>query len=361
VSPAQGNAAVVHKLGVNTNEQQLMALPDPTPIETESGQRMTAGEAKQALQTRRARRAQVRRPPVPQNPKGQAQTVAAVAQVSRATVFRTASAPPPNNMGSAQFSPCGMSVNSQRAFTAVNGVTSGVVFTPGGSYKFSGCGFGTKRGSVQLTGGSGGGWSNTSLVIQTWTNDTITATVDNNLSNIGDQANVVVVITDGTNPQLQLQQSGHSFAAATAVVPLPSIGTYFLPGDKNRNPQVQSPGAAGASLSVSYWFNSSTQFCPANFPTDTLLLSKVPLKQGFTFDHLDVTNETKASPDDGSFEYRLLNKFGSGWGQNGDFNVTPQVLQIYEKKDLFLGGDSQCLTVYDVTVYVKGPRGLPPL
>src|SRR5262249_37474231 len=160
-------------------------------------------------------------------------------------------------------------------------------------------------GNVQLTGGSGGGWQSVSLVIQSWNNDAIVAKVDSNLAGVTDQANVIVVITDANNAVLQ--QGGHSFTAAQVVTPLSASPGLLVSGNKLTTVNVASPGTGGATFSVSYSYTSGTQFCPADRPVDTLLLSKLTLKPGFSIDHVDVVNRVVAPQDSGDEEYRLLN------------------------------------------------------
>jgi hypothetical protein len=353
-------------------EQQFRTLSDATIIETELGQRMTVAEAKQKQGARKLRIAQTRKSgitrnpnaPVVSNPRTLSAPSPSPAALAPGAVGGRVTPPLPAGLGGAlgggpvQFSGCGATATTQRYFSAVNGASSGVSFTPGGAYKFSGCGFGTAKGTIQLTGGSGGGWQSVSLVVQSWSNDTIVAKVDPNLSGVTDQANVIVVITDAKNGVLQ--QGGHSFTAAQVVTPLTSLPASFVVSGLKSQASVQAPGAAGATFSVSSYFDPGTQYCPHDFPEDTFLLSKVVLRPGFTIDHVDAVNRDVAQPDDGSYEYRLLNGFSSAW-KGDDFTVAPQVLQVYEKRDIFLGGSSMCGATYDVTVYVRGPKGMPAL
>ena len=369
-----GGAAAVPKLGVNVTEQQLMSLPDGTIVETELGQRLTAAEARRLLLARKQTLAQRKRTiarnahalaqssprPLP-GPKPAGPPPGLNQNASQALAGRAVQPPPPPagaSAGDAQFSGCGMSATTQRYLSAIN-VTSGAVsFTPGGAYKLSGCGFGGKPGSVQLTGGSGGGWQSVSLVVQSWSNDTIIAKVDTNLSGVSDQANVILVVTDANNGVLQ--KSGNSFTAAQVVTPLTALPGLLVSGNKSAQVNIASPGTAGATFSVSYGYPSATQFCPADRPSDTILLSKANLKPGFVIDHVDVFNRVVAPQDVGDDEFRLLNGFSFGWN-GSDFTITPQILQDYTKQNLFIGGNSYCSTVYDATVFVRGPKGMAAL
>jgi hypothetical protein len=285
---------------------------------------------------------------------------APIAASTRIVAARPTAGAAPGLSGAADaYQACGMTAQVQRYLTSVNGLSSGAAFTPDSTYKIAGCGFGTKKGTVALTGDSSGGMFNVSLLIESWANDAIGVRVDPKLSGVADQTNVVLVVTPSEGGALQ--QGGHSFVAATEEVVLKSVPPAWLVSSSLRQPAtVKSPAPNGTTLEVSNYFEAGTQFCPREVTTDVLHLSQLVLKNGYWVDRATVENllpQDLTQPADPSPS--LFHNLGFGW--NGDdLQVSPQWLEWYFPKNLFVGGYSHCDTRYRVTVYLRGPRGLPP-
>jgi hypothetical protein len=89
-------------------------------------------------------------------------------------------------------------------------------------------------------------------------------------------------------------------------------------------------------------------------------MSQLALKPGFVVDRFDVRNLSDNQPGGNVKEVRQQTDFAFS-RQGSDLVISPAWISDYYVRDGVIGGDSRCRAVYEVDVYVKGPRGFSPL
>jgi hypothetical protein len=239
----------------------------------------------------------------------------------------------------------------------VNGKIDGTVFTPDPTYNLytiKGCNFGTQQGQLHLYGAFKS--SQIPLLVNFWSDDSIVATMDPNLSGEVDQNNVHLVLVQANGQQID--RGGEQFYAAREIKTLSSIPpdwiTFGQVRDASGWPVTPSYGATLPSIVVSR--TSSNRFSGGQ---DYYNFNR--LKHGFTtysfqFGYYPVTctDDTVQTTlyTDGSFQPE--------WDGN-NIRVTLGAQTCHFGPYFLLPAYDEAASSYVLAVQVSGPRGVDPL
>jgi len=383
-----GGAPRVITVPPNTPLSAYVNDPDNTILVLPGGRRMTVAEVKTLIaelkeRRRLGRKAKPSLPPVTvTSSSGKAaalryQTVLSDANAAsqpvsstpvRETMMRPVPAPTTGTFVPPHFGETGVlantppeCLNTPPHIKTVNRKTSGVAFTPGGSYRIVGCFFGRSPGIVTLQGGSGGG--SFTLNVATWTDTEILATLPATITGVPDQASALIVVTPSAGSAVQ--QGGHSFVAARETMLLQTLSQGdFRSVSGPYGPAAFSLSSAGVNNgSVDYSSGDVGGHCDMATPrVDLFDGSRIPLAPGFGIFSIAVTNMTDQSQvNDNDYEDHITAPLSIKDLGGNQVEIDYQLHSEYEKVQLFLGGDSECDGSYEVAVTVIGPRGVAPL
>jgi len=268
----------------------------------------------------------------------------------------------------------------------VNRQSSGVVFTPDPQYNLytiSGCGFGDQQGDVHIYGHFKS--QNIKMNVEFWSNASIVAAVDPNVSGELDQDGVTLVVKPAGGAQTQM--GGNRFYAARETVQLPALA----PGDFAPNlasaalssrvngvggvvhgvsqcgmpPDFSSPANAGGNW-MAHVVRTGDQARPSSVCEDADLFTFNDLTPGFTTDSFQFawTELTQSQ----------CNAKGTALGGNpGRLSYTGQwdgqwsgdnikiLYRVQECDPTSVAAVSRIYSsVYWLNVWVTGPRGVNP-
>ena len=278
-------------------------------------------------------------------------------------------------VGKTAIDPCTAQGAAAHGIGTVNNRTSGIVFTPAGSYRITGCGFGSQRGTATLRVRSTGGQTlEFDLTPKTWVSNAIDTTLAPDITGVLDSSSATVLVkgSDG----VEVAQAGHSFRAARERVMLTRAPpSWYIPATtswgsgKFVTPSWGTGVAPTGGVQATQWIGAGgnrDDFCPA-WPAygydDQWKIPPGDLKPGFVVevpieavDQLhtaDINNSDAQYTNFGHFNPRVVQNY-TLVGLHG--------LSTYYKSQVFGGnGNSRCVTFYYVRIWVTGPRGVAPM
>lgn len=269
--------------------------------------------------------------------------------------------------GNTTVDPCTVPGAPAHVLGAVNNRTSGIVFSPAGSYHITGCGFGSQRGTATLRVRTTSGQTlefDLTPKPGAWAPNAIDATLAADISGVADTQSATVVIKG--NDGVEVSQEGHGFRAARERVMLTSarkswytpaknpwgIGAFGQPTSNDKATQFVSGGSV-VDGSCQGWSSSGYQ--------DRWTVPPADLKPGFVLDSIEVVDDVKTpNSDNDSTQTTNFGKFGVR-SQGGTTYVQLHGLSVYTKAVGLISGSSSCTYRYHVRNWVIGPRGVPPM
>lgn len=271
-------------------------------------------------------------------------------------------------VGSTGIDPCTVPGAPAHVLGAVNNRTSGIVFTPAGSYHITGCGFGAQRGTATLRIRTTGGQTlEFDLAPKNWAPNAFDATLASDITGVLDSSSATVLVKG--NDGVEVSQEGHSFRAARARVMLTRAQrSWYAPAKTTwggAGAFAQNPSTEKTTQSVSGGSPNLDGFCPA-WPSfgyeDQWTVAASDLKPGFVVELPIEAVDDKNSPtsEDDSTQTTNFGSFGVRAAGGATF-VHLHGVSVYSKKFVAVGGGSSCTYAYHVRIWVDGPRGVAPM